>query len=354
MKNRQRERYQLKAAVVHGKNDIRIEEYNTPSPAAGEIIVRTKVSGICATDVKTLLGQGLPKELPTILGHEVVGEVAEIGEGAAGGYQVGDRVAVYPIAVCGDCHYCRQGRHNLCEHEFGLAHGIEGGFAEFVRLPKEIVNIGGVVKIPDDLSFERAVMTEPLSCTHASIKACKVQPGNFVVILGAGPMGLMHLKMVKWVGAKAICVDLLDERLDIAEKMGADFCLNSGKVDHIEEIKKITGGHGAEAVIASLGIPEVVEKNLKLTRNGGVFNIFGGPPAGKMISVDPRWLHYCEITLTGTFAASPTDFKECLDLIAKGEIEVDDLISDRFTLDGFLDAVERAKNQKMIRGVVVF
>jgi len=150
----------MKAAVVHGKGDIRIEEYNTPSAGEEEILVRTGMCGICATDIKTLLGQGLPKELPTILGHEVVGEVAEIGKGVSG-YRIGDRVAVYPIAVCGECYFCRRGRNSLCEQEFGLAHGIEGGFAEFVRLPKEIVNIGGVVQIPDDVAFEKAKEYKP-------------------------------------------------------------------------------------------------------------------------------------------------------------------------------------------------
>jgi threonine dehydrogenase-like Zn-dependent dehydrogenase len=160
--------------------------------------------------------------------------------------------------------------------------------------------------------------------------------------------------MSKWAGANVISVDLLDSRLETAKKMGADHCLNPNDLNHIDQIKKITNGHGAETVIASLGIPEVIEEHLKLTRNGGTFNIFGGPPAGQMISVDPRWLHYCEINLTGTFAASPVQFRECLDLIAKGEIELDDLISDRFELDNFLDAVERAKSHAMIRGVVVF
>jgi threonine dehydrogenase-like Zn-dependent dehydrogenase len=343
----------MKAAVVHGKGDIRIEAYETPSAGEGEIVVQTKVSGICATDIKTLLGQGLPKELPTILGHEVVGEVAELGSGVDG-YRVGDRVAVYPIAVCGDCYYCKRGRHNLCEHEFGLAHGINGGFAEYVRLPREIVNIGGVVKLPDSLPFEKAVLAEPLSCVYASLKTCRVAAGSVVVVLGAGPMGLMHLKMAKWAGARVISVDLLEKRLETARRMGADFCLNPKAVNHFDEIHKITGGHGAEAVIASLGIPGVIEENLKLTRNGGTFNIFGGPPAGQTIAVDPRWLHYGEINLTGTFAASPVQFRECLDLLIRDEIAVDGLISDRFTLDTFLDAVECAKKQTMIRGVVVF
>jgi threonine dehydrogenase-like Zn-dependent dehydrogenase len=283
----------------------------------------------------------------------VVGEIAETGKGVAG-LEVGDRVAVYPIAVCGECYFCRRDRNSLCEHEFGLAHGIEGGFAEFVRLPKEIVNIGGVVKLPDDLPFDKAVLAEPLSCVYASVKACRVEAGSTVLILGAGPMGLMHVKVAKWAGARVISVDLLDGRLETAKKMGADFCLNPNSVNHIDEIKKITGGHGAEAVIASLGVPQVIEENLKLTRNGGTFNIFGGPAAGQTISVDPRWLHYCEINLTGTFACSVKQFRECVGLIGKGEIDVEGLISDRFELDRFLDAVEKAKSQTMIRGIVVF
>jgi threonine dehydrogenase-like Zn-dependent dehydrogenase len=167
-------------------------------------------------------------------------------------------------------------------------------------------------------------------------------------------MGLMHVKMAKWAGARVISVDVLDSRLATARKMGADFCLNPDSVNLADEVKKITDGHGAEAVVASLGIPQVIEDNLKLTRNGGTFNIFGGPPAGQMISVDPRWLHYCEINLTGTFACSVKQFRECVGLIGKGEIDVEGLISDRFELDRFLDAVEKAKSQTMIRGVVVF
>ncbi|MEZ4483871.1 MAG: zinc-dependent dehydrogenase [Syntrophotaleaceae bacterium] len=343
----------MKAAVVHGKNDIRIEDYPMPIAGPGEMVVRIKASGICATDIKTLLGQGLPKQLPTILGHEVVGEVHQLGAGVAG-FSPGERVAVYPIAVCGECDFCRKGRHNLCDKEFGLGHGIDGGFAQFVRRPKEIVNIGGVVKIPDDLGFDKAVMAEPLSCGLAALRANRVQPGDTVVIIGAGPMGLIHLKLNKWAGARVIVADLLDRRLAIAQRMGADLCIDSSFEDVAQKVAEATGRAGAEVVITSLGIPAVIEESLKLVRKGGTINVFGGPPAGQPISVDPRWLHYQEIVLTGTFAATPDDFRRTLELIADGEIGVEDLISDRFTLDSMLDAVERAKNQEMIRGIVQF
>lgn len=343
----------MKAAVVHGKNDIRIEDYPTPQANAGEIIVEVKASGICATDVKTLLGQGLPKNLPTILGHEVVGEVFELGEGV-NGFEIGERVAVYPIAVCGKCYYCKRHRHNLCLNEFGLGHGVDGGFAEYVRLPRQILEIDGVLKLPADLSYEKAVLSEPLSCGLAALRANKVQPGDTVVIVGAGPMGLIHLKVNKWVGARVIMADLLAQRLDMAAQMGADVCIDASQTDPAEALAKLTHGAGAETVIVSLGIPQIIEDSLKLVRNGGTFNIFGGPPAGMPITIDPRRVHYGEIDITGTFAATPHDFKKALDLIAVGEIEVEDLISDRFTLDNMLDAVEKAKKHEMIKGIVTF
>ena len=343
----------MKAAVVHGKNDIRIEEYPAPRAAAGEMVVKVKFSGICATDVKTLLGQGLPKNLPTILGHEVVGEVFEMGEGVSG-FETGERVAVYPIAVCGECYYCKRGRHNLCLKEFGLGHGIEGGFAEYVRLPRQILDIGGVVKIPPKLSYERAVLSEPLSCGMAALRANRVQSGDTVLIVGAGPMGLIHLKVGKWAGARVIMADLLERRLQTAAQMGADVCIDVSQTDLAAEVDKLTGGAGAEVVIVSLGIPPIIEDSLKLVRNGGTVNIFGGPPAGQSITIDPRWLHYGEINITGTFAATPQDFRQALDLIAAAEVEVEDLISDRFTLDNMLDAVEKAKKHEMIKGIVSF
>lgn len=342
----------MKAAVVHGANDIRLEEVPRPFPEPGDIVVRVRASGICATDIKTLLGQGLPKKLPTILGHEVAGEVSALGEGVKD-FAAGDRVAVYPIAVCGECNYCTNERHNLCRHEFGLAHGIDGGFAEFVRIPRQILNVGGVVKIPADIPFELAALAEPISCGLAALRVNRVNPGDTVAVVGAGPMGMIHLLLGKWRGANVIIIEQKPNRQEFAKKLGADAVIDPQTQDPIAAVKELTNGDGADVVITSLSDPQVIENSLPLVKKGGVFNIFGGPPAGHRISLDPRWIHYQEITITGSFASTPQDFREALYLITSHEVDAGSLITDRFTLDKILDAVERARSLEMIKGVVL-
>jgi L-iditol 2-dehydrogenase len=338
--------------VVYGKDDIRIQPVPVPETGAGELLVRVRASGICATDIKTLLGQGLPKDLPAILGHEVAGTIERVGPGVRG-LAAGMRVTVYPIAVCGECFFCKQGRHNLCLKEFGLGHGIDGGFAQFVRIPRQIVNIGGVVEIPKQLSYELATVAEPLSCCLAATRAGKLGEGDTMLVVGAGPMGLMHLKTGLWHKARVIMTDLRRDRLEMAARMGAAHCLNAGEVDVVEEVRRLTGGLGADLVVAALGVPEMMVKYLPAVRNGGTFNIFGGPPAGRPVPMDLRWLHYSEVVLTGTFASTPGDFRLALELIGSGDIEVVDLISHRFELDNMLEAVDLAKKQEIIKGVII-
>ncbi|MCI5148518.1 MAG: zinc-binding alcohol dehydrogenase [Candidatus Electrothrix sp. MAN1_4] len=341
----------MKAAVVYGADDIRIEDYADPVAGPGEVVVATKVAGICGQDVKTMLGQGLTKDLPVVLGRDVSGEISEIGDGVQG-FSVGDPVVVYPIAVCEKCHYCLQKRYNLCEKAIGIGHGLnDGAFAEYVRIPKEIIGIGGLVKLDDEITFEDAVMAEPLACTFAAARANTMKEGQTVLVIGGGSMGLMHLKTAKWTGCKVIVVDIVDMRLAMAEQMGADHVVNSTSGNLHDEVMGITEGKGADVVIISIGVPDVIEDYLKLVARGGVCNIFGAAPETEA-KVDPGWLHEQEITLTGTYASTPADFKKCLQLINEEAIIVSDLISHRFTLDSFDEAIESARSLEMVRGVI--
>jgi L-iditol 2-dehydrogenase len=342
----------MKAAVMHGDNDLRLEEVATPEANPGEVVVQVKASGICATDVKILAGTSRPRTVPMILGHEVAEFVHEMGAGVQG-LEVGQRVAVYPIASCGRCFFCKRDRHSLCENEFGLAHGIDGGFAEYVRIPERLVELGGVVPIQDDLAFDLAAMSEPLSCCISAFNSAGASEGDWVTIVGAGPMGLLHLVVARSRGLRVIVVDVVQERLEMAREMGADIVIDGERNDPIEAVRDATR-IGSDLVVAALGVTEVVEKCFPMVRNGGTFNIFGGPPRGASLTIDPRWLHYGEITLTGTFASSLPDFKQALGLIAAGQVDVSPIISHRVGLDGLLDAVQKVQQHQSLKGIVIF
>lgn len=343
----------MKAAVVYRKNEIRIAEVPRPRARSGEVVVKVRASGICATDVKILSGAGIPAQLPAILGHEVAGTVAELGAGAAeAGLRVGQRVAVYPIAACGQCFYCRQGRNSLCLQEHGLGHGDDGGFAEYVRIPAEVVGLGGVIDV-GDMPFDLAAMIEPVSCCIAAADQCGTKAGDTVVVVGAGPLGLLHTVVSKALGAGVVCIDVNDDRLDKALSLGAKRVVNPEKEDAAEVVRDLTVV-GADVVIAAVGIPQVMEGYLRLVRNGGVFNLFGGTPRGEMMTVDPRWIHYGEVILTGTFASSVNQFHRAFSFVGEHAQEVEAVISTRCGLDDILAAVRRVQTGEGTKSVLLF
>ena len=343
----------MKAAVVFKKNDIRIADVPRPRAGPGEVVVRVMASGICATDVKILSGAGIPANLPAILGHEVAGTIVELGAGTKkGGLNAGQRVAVYPIAACGECFYCRQGRNSLCQHEHGLGHGDDGGFAEFVRVPAEVVRLGGVIDI-GDMPFDLAAMIEPTSCCIAAADQCKTKAGDTVVVVGAGPLGLLHTIISKALGADVVCVDVNEARLVTARKVGAQRVVNPEREDTLAVVRELSE-LGADVVIAAVGVPRVMESYLPLVRNGGVFNIFGGTPRGENMTVDPRWIHYGEIVLTGTFASSVQQFHRAFHFVEDHSEDVAAVISTRCGLDDILAAVQRVQAGEGTKSILMF
>jgi len=341
----------MKAAVVYGKNDIRVADIPTPVPGPGGVLVKVRGSGVCATDVKILGGAGLPKKLPTILGHEVAGTIEILGEGVSG-LEIGQRVAAYPIASCGECFFCSRGRHSLCLTQYGFGHGTDGGFAEYVIVPSRIVKLGGIMSI-DDMPFDLAAMIEPTACCLAAANHCGTETGHNVLVVGCGPLGLLNTIVSKAKGARVIALDINEERLAKARQVGADFTMNPENVNALEEIRNVTD-IGADIVIAAVGVTKAVEESLPLVRNGGVFNIFGGTPSGETITLDPRWVHYGEILLTGTFAASLDQFRESYDFVKKHAERISKVISVRCELDEILNAVEQVKNGTALKSIVMF
>ncbi|MGR0480490.1 MAG: zinc-binding dehydrogenase [Candidatus Electronema sp. V4] len=322
----------MKAAVVHGANNLRVEECPDPSVGPGEVVIRTKAAGICSESVRALLGQELGQPPPFIPGQELAGEISEAGPGVRGFFP-GDPVAVYSAGL--------------------LGRSLNGSYAELVRVPKEIVEAGGLVRLDEEISFEDAVMAEPLACTFAAARTNRMKEGQHVLIVGGGSVGLMHLKTAKWSGCKVIVADKNAARLALAGQMGASHLINTSQSSLSVETMRITGGRGADVVILSVRIPELTADCLRLTAQGGVCNLFSVSPDTEA-GVDKTVMAERQLRLTGSCAATAADFRKCLQLIKEEAIIVSDMISHRFTLDDFQEAVEKSRKQELIRGVITF
>jgi len=332
----------MKAALLYGLKDLRLEDVAVPEIQAGEVLVRVKAATTCGTDLKIFQRGYVEKvvKLPTIFGHEWAGDVVQVAEGMDWP-KVGMRVRAGNSAPCLHCTMCQKGKYNLCENMIWLW----GAYAEYIKVPSRMVLIN-MQELPQHLSYEEAAVTEPLACVLHGVDDTQVGLGDTVVIIGAGPIGLLHLLTVKRIGVrKVIVIDLVDERLDYARKLGADETIN-GKEDVVEEVRKLTDGYGADVVIEAIGLPSTWEQALKLVRKGGKVLEFGGCPPGTEIRIDAERLHYGELTLLGTFHTTPLHFRKALNLIASRTIDVRPLITQKMSLDHIKDAFEVLSTSK--------
>jgi len=327
----------MKAAMLYGVKDLRVEDVETPKVEAGEVLVRVKAATTCGTDLKIFQRGYVEKviKLPTVFGHEWAGEVAEVGEGLDWPRK-GMRVRAGNSAPCLRCVMCGKGKYNLCENMIWLW----GAYAEYIKVPAHMVQIN-MQEIPLHISYEEAAITEPLACVLHGVEEARVKLGDNVAIIGAGPIGLLHLLTVKKMGAeKVIMVDLVDERLEFAKKLGADKIINAGKENVEEAVHKATGSYGADVVIEAIGHSATWEQALKLVRKGGTVLEFGGCPPGTEVRFNAEKLHYGEITVLGTFHATPIHFRKALNLIASKTINVAPLITRRMPLEKIGEAFE--------------
>jgi len=325
----------MKAAMLYGVKDLRVENVDVPEVDAGEVLVRVKAATTCGTDLKILQRGYIEKviKLPTIFGHEWAGEVAEVGEGL-GWPKKGMRVRAGNSAPCLRCAMCQRGKYNLCENMIWLW----GAYAEYIKVPARMVSVN-MQEVPQHVSYEEAAVTEPLACVLHGVEEARVKLGDTVTIVGAGPIGLLHLLTVKKIGAeKTIIIDVVKERLNLAKKLGVDEAINAEKENVVEEVRGLTGGYGADVVIEAIGLPATWEQALKLVRKGGTVLEFGGCPPGTEIKIDTELLHYGEVTVLGAFHTTPLHFKKALNLIASRTIDVRPLITRRMRLEDIKEA----------------
>jgi L-iditol 2-dehydrogenase len=333
----------MKAAMLYGIKDLRVEDVEVPSIGAGEVLIKVGAATTCGTDLKIFQRGYVEKiiKLPTVFGHEWAGEVVEVGQGLDWPVK-GMRVRAGNSAPCLHCAMCQKGKYNLCENMIWLW----GAYAEYIKVPARTVLVN-MQEIPSHVSFEEAAITEPLACVLHGVEEARVKLGDSVAIIGAGPIGLLHLLTVKKLGVeKAIMIDLVDERLDFAGKIGADETINGGRENTVERVKQLTNGYGADAVIEAIGLPATWEQALRLARKGGTVLEFGGCPPGTEVRISTEMLHYGELTVLGVFHTTPLHFRKALNLIAHRTIDVRPLVTRKMKLEEIKQAFEILSTSK--------
>lgn len=315
----------MTAAVLYGKRDVRIERVAVPQAGDDDVLVKVEVALTCGTDVKVYRRGYHAKMIvpPSAFGHELAGVVAAVGRDVRG-FEPGMRVVAANSAPCQTCFYCRRQRENLCENLMF----INGAYAEYIRVPGQIVT-QNLLPIPDHVPFRAAALVEPLACVLHGLDDTGVQRDDTVAVVGAGPIGLMFVRMAKLRGARVIAVGRRVNRIKAAERMGADVVINAAHTpDVVQAVQRETeGGRGADRVIEAVGSPESWAHAIRMARPGGTINLFGGCPSHTHIQIDTGLLHYSELTIKGTFHHTPRFVRLALRLIADGAIDTDTLIT---------------------------
>lgn len=316
------------AAVYHGPHDIRLEEVPVPQPGPGEAVMRVRAASICATDLR-IFNHGhfkIPEGAIRILGHELAGEIVAVGAQVTY-LKPGMRVAVAPNVGCGICWECVQGNNNLCPDYDAFGITLDGGFAEYMRITAPAVQQGNAVEIPDNLSFVEAALSEPLSCCYNAQQTCHLTPGETIVIMGAGPMGLMHLLLARYSGAGQVIVSEVQEaRARQAVVFGADLVVNPNERNLKEAILEATGGRGADVVIVAVGSAALQEQAVELAARRGRVNFFAGLAAGRdRACVNSNWIHYGQVTVTGTTGSNHRQYRQTLQMLASGRLSLQPL-----------------------------
>ncbi|MBX3196053.1 MAG: zinc-dependent dehydrogenase [Schumannella sp.] len=332
----------MKAATFHAPGDIRLDERDEPDAAAGEVKLRVRACSACGTDVK-ISRSGHPNLTgPQVMGHEIAGEIVQVGDGVTG-WAPGDRVQVIAAIPDGTCPDCLAGHQAICPNQLSMGYQFPGGFAEYLVVPREVLAVEGLTRIPDSLSYAEASLTEPLACVLNGQELARVGEGDTVVVIGSGPIGCLHVRLARARGAgRVILVDLNAERLAAAAALvGPDLAIAAGEQDPVEAVLADTGGRGADVVITAAASGAAQEEGLRMLARRGRLSLFGGLPRdASTIRVDANLVHYRELTIVGVNGSTPQHNKRALELIASGAVPVADLITHRLPLDAVLDGIE--------------
>ena len=338
-------RHQMTAAVLYGKEDLRVEKVPIPALGDGEALLRVEVALTCGTDLK-VWRRGYHARMifpPAIFGHELAGTVELLGPRVREDLRPGMRVVPSNSAPCTQCSFCRRGKLNLCEDLLFN----NGAYSEYIRIPGRIVE-NNMLVVPDHVSLRDAALVEPLACVLRGIQEIEAHPEDTVVVIGCGPIGLTFIRVLSRTGVRVIALGSRSSQTEAAGRLGAAAALDVSRItDAVHVVREITeGGYGADSVIEAVGSTTTWQWALQMVRPGGTVNFFGGCPPGECVQLDPALLHYSEITVRSTFHHTPDSFREALRMIARGDIRAFDFVNGEISLRELPQFFERMKNRR--------
>ncbi|MFB9278408.1 zinc-dependent dehydrogenase [Cohnella cellulosilytica] len=346
----------MRAARMYGVNDVQLVEVPKPIIGDDELLVKVRSAGICGTDLRMIRGgfAGIGAETPRTLGHEIGGVIAEVGSRVAH-YRVGMRVGVAPNMGCGICDRCVRGDQHLCGEYEALGVQMDGGFAEYVRIPAKAVAFGNVVELADRVSFDEAAINEPLSCVYNGILQCPIAAGDDVLIIGAGPIGLMYAQLAKMSGAGRVMVaNRSPERLRLCREIDDAFL--PLEADTLRErVMELTGGRGADVCVTANSSPETQQTAIELAAMHGKINFFGGLPKDRqVVGLNTNDIHYKQLVVTGSTKANNHHFRKTLQFIGSGILNVEKLITARYPIERAEEAIGHAMSLQGVKTLIVF
>ena len=342
----------MQVARFYAPGDVRIEDVPEPTPGRREVKIRVRACSTCGTDAKIYAHGHHRLRPPRVLGHEVAGEVVEVGAEAAGGWHPGDRVQVIAAIPCGQCDECQRGWQTVCPNQTAIGYHFDGGFAEYLVVPDDVLRVDGLNRIPDGVSFAEASVSEPFACAINAQELARVADGDTVVVVGAGPIGCLHVRLARARGARAVyLVELSRQRLDLAtDRVHPDAAVCAAETDAVDEIVKLTDGRGVDVVITAASSGRAQEEALQMAALRGRISLFGGLPKDKpIIAFDSNLVHYRELTVVGANGSSPAHNRQALELIASGAVPVADLITLRLPLTQVLDGIAAVTRGETIK-----
>ncbi len=329
------------ACLINGQGHAEIKDVPVPRLRPGEVLVKLAAAGICGTDIEKIHGAYGPGG---ILGHEVSGTIASIGDEVTD-LRESDRVIAHHHVPCYDCHYCQQGDHTMCDL-FRKTNFDPCGLAEYFRVPETNVARGGVVHLPSEVSFEEGSMIEPTACCVRALNKAEVKPGDKVLVVGLGPTGLTQIQLLKKMGASTvIAVDILPHRLEMARKLGASEAIDPSSRNVPEYVTQLTRV-GVDLAIVSTGNPKAIPQALASVRKGGKVLLFGAPAQGSTIDLDVSSLFSRQISIATSYSCVESDIHSALSLLTRGDIDLRSMVTDRFVLRDAPKALEHARTSR--------